>query len=59
MEKIIITIKTDNSAFEPDPNWELIRILREIADKLENEYSLEDINIMDINGNCVGKVEVK
>jgi hypothetical protein len=54
---ITITIKTGNAAFEPDPNYELARILKEIAKKLENGYDPEDISIMDINGNNVGEIK--
>ena len=59
MKKITITIETDNTAFDPDPNYELARILREIAEKLNNCINPEDINIMDINGNCVGNIETE
>jgi type II secretory pathway component PulF len=57
---ITITIKTGNAAFQDDnKNYELARILKEVVKKLENGYSLEDINIMDINGNCVGNIETE
>ena len=59
MEKIIITIETDNSAFDPDPGYELARILKQVSYCLENGRNPESINIMDINGNCVGRIEVK
>jgi hypothetical protein len=50
---IKIEIKTDNSAFEPDPNWEVARILRHLADLLNAGHD-GDIPLKDINGNMVG-----
>lgn len=58
MKEIKITIKTANSAFEEDNLYpELTRILRKLADLTEEEYIPSCL--MDINGNKVGKVEVK
>jgi hypothetical protein len=57
---ITITIKTGNAAFQDgNKNYELARILKEVVKKLENGYDPEDIYIMDINGNNVGKMEEK
>lgn len=56
MEKITITIKTGNSAFEENVSGEVARILRGLADKLEN-YHQQPTKLMDINGNKVGTVE--
>ena len=52
VSKVEITIETDNDAFQPAPNIELARILREIAINLE--YNAEREIIRDINGNTVG-----
>jgi hypothetical protein len=60
MDKITITINTTNSAFDPEnngQNYEIARILREIADCFDKDYSI--INVMDINGNCVGSIETE
>lgn len=56
---IIITIKTDNAAFDntDDPctrQNEIARILRELADEFENGG--EPSALRDINGNTVGRV---
>lgn len=56
MEKIIIEIDTVNSAFEGCEQNEVARILRKLADDLEN-YN-EPKTLSDINGNKVGKVEI-
>ena len=58
MREIKIAIKTTNSAFEEDNLYpELTRILRKLANSIEEEYIPSCL--MDINGNKVGKVEVK
>ena len=58
MESININILTVNDAFEGDYlNYELARILRDLANKVEDNnipYYLHDIN-----GNRVGIVEVE
>lgn len=56
MESININIITVNEAFD-DSNYELARILSELADDIRNNnipYYLHDIN-----GNRVGVVEVE
>lgn len=50
-----ITIKTGNDAFLKNYEGEVSRILREIADKIEEGYWKESFN--DINGNKVCTVE--
>ena len=52
MGKHSFIIRTDNAAFDEDPNAETARILRKIADKIENGE--EPVSILDINGNRVG-----
>jgi hypothetical protein len=47
-----VLIKTDNAAFEDGRDAELARILREIADGLDEGVSAG--NVRDINGNTVG-----
>lgn len=52
-----IEIETGNAAFEDDRNMELARILRQIAERLENG---EDAGrVLDINGNKVGSFEIE
>lgn len=61
MKSIKITInQMGNAAFvdHPEgPEGEVARILREIADKVEAGRT--SIGAIDINGNSVGKVEIK
>lgn len=55
MERINISIETTNSAFY-DSNYELARILRDLAEKFEG--GITPNKIKDINGNVVGQVDV-
>jgi hypothetical protein len=59
---ISIKVKTDNAAFEDSPCAEVARILRDLADKLENfaprgGLPKEPCNLRDINGNTVGHIK--
>ena len=59
----ILKIKTGNEAFSPDPTHEIVRILRDTAQKIEF-YGLEGMlrmtgTLMDTNGAAVGKVTYK
>lgn len=45
---------TCGAAFEDDPNTELARIFRELADRCENGKLIGPI--LDINGNTVGRI---
>lgn len=48
-----VKIRTGNSAFKgPEGKYELARILREIAEKLETGKTGD--HVMDVNGNKVG-----
>ncbi len=54
---VTITIKTGNAAFEGDNmNYEIARILRNLAEKIENDNMPS--KLMDINGNKVGTIEI-
>lgn len=57
---ITITINTDNSAFEYDPQSEVGRILRKTAKQIEDNglLSSDDMPCIDFNGNKVGKITV-
>lgn len=53
-------IDTDNDAFTPEPNAELARILRAIADKVEGgEWLGQFLTVFDANGNDVGRYALK
>lgn len=65
MDSITITIKTDNAAFarEHEPELpeavELVRILRDVANKIEDRWwvDFDDPHpIFDCNGNHVGEI---
>jgi len=58
MERIVITIKTGNAAFEESRAAETARILRDLADRFE-AYGLCDPKLRDINGNTCGQVEIQ
>lgn len=50
-----VKIETGNAAFsDGNRNYEIARILRELADKLEHGH--EPATVRDINGNTVGTV---
>lgn len=53
-----IQFKTDNAAFEDSPASEVARILREVADKIEDGASFEG-RVRDCNGNTIGSFELK
>jgi len=57
MKVVVITIKTDNAAFDGAPGTELARILRALAENIEHEDYPERLS--DINGNPVGRVETR
>lgn len=53
-----LTIDTGNAAFEDEgKGCEIARILRAIADKVEN--GAESGKAVDLNGNTVGRFEVE
>lgn len=58
MAQITITINTSNEAFETHAEWELARILRELAKGIEGGSIDDDIKLRDINGNEVGQLTV-
>jgi hypothetical protein len=51
-----LTINLENDAFSPEPEPEVARILRVIADKLEENpgYPMYQ-TVFDVNGNDVGR----
>lgn len=51
-----VKFDTDNAAFEDDPSYEIARILRGIAARVESgEDCSHYLTILDINGNSVGR----
>ena len=66
-QKITITITTGNSAFadggvddnEPGPGQEVGRILRRVADDLQEDTANGDRILRDYNGNRCGTVRIR
>jgi hypothetical protein len=48
-----LELTCDNAAFEGDPSVEIARIIRDLADSLDQGEL--DVVLRDINGNRVGK----
>ena len=60
--KATITINMDNAAFEELPSIELARILQKLAEHIsgyELVYAPETYTLKDINGNTVGKMQIR
>lgn len=56
---VTIQIHTESAAFDaPFGHSETARILRQLADRLENHEIDGESRIADINGNCVGRALV-
>lgn len=53
-----IEFETDNDAFEDSLTSEVARILREIANKIENGDDLGGGSVKDVNGNTIGSWEL-
>jgi hypothetical protein len=51
--KLIIEINLDNAAFNPDPQDEVQRILKQYLSRIEMGIP-SNMNLRDINGNTVG-----
>jgi hypothetical protein len=58
MSELTIEMNLDNAAFEGDPAPEITRILRQLADKIEERGIYDEILLRDINGNRVGKAVI-
>lgn len=58
MIMVKIEFETTNAAFEQAPAWESARILRQIAEWLENGERLGGGPIFDVNGNRIGHWEM-
>lgn len=57
MKCVKLKIEMENQAFSEEPNYEVSRILKELADKIENR-GIDTYVLHDINGNSVGEFEV-
>jgi len=59
MAHVEIKIDVGNSAFKPDMNFELARILSYVAHKLQDDVVFAPFPLMDLNGNTVGMISIK
>jgi len=57
MERIQITIRTANAAFAEAPATEIARILKTLAQNLEDGH-VDSLPLHDFNGNNVGSFDV-
>lgn len=56
-QRLTLNIETGNAAFEEAGEaFELARILRKAADKIESGYT--EFKLLDSNGNSVGRVDL-
>jgi hypothetical protein len=54
--KFVLEIQCDNDAFAENPNNEVVRLLHEVANRLEKDgHSCG--GLVDYNGNSVGRFE--
>lgn len=56
-ERIIITIETENAAFDDEPVGEVVRILRHLAARFASDGQFP--TVCDANGNTCGSVRVE
>lgn len=63
MSEFVLTVSLDNDAFTGDATPELVRILSDVAGKLESwgadNYRNSTGSIVDVNGNRVGGFVVR
>jgi hypothetical protein len=57
--KAKIEIELGNDAFQPSAGPELARILRNLAQDLDDYPDAIEIGVMDANGNSVGHFEIE
>jgi len=58
--RVRIEIRCDNEAFEPYAGTEVARILRQIADEMQDDILPDtEQRLRDINGNTVGTLKVQ
>lgn len=59
MSTVVIAIETGNAAFEDNPGPEIVRILRRLAERIENldmPEAGEFFRLFDRNGGVVGEM---
>ena len=56
-EHITIRIETGNAAFEDSPTGEIARLLRDLADRFEQD-GIPPSTLHDLNGNFCGEVQI-
>ncbi len=57
MESVTITIRTGNESFQPEPSREVARILRHLADRIDEQDERDwPEHAIDFNGNRVGEI---
>lgn len=61
MKRIVITIDMKHDAIATNPTWEISELLSLIADRVEcgGVDCLNDLTLIDSNGNTVGKSVIK
>ena len=52
--KLLIEITMNNAAFDPNPELEVSRILRDYSNRIVESSDIVIMNLRDINGNKVG-----
>lgn len=59
--KFNLYVNCDNAAFDSNPAPEVVRILREVAQQIEDAGEVPDMfkTIRDVNGNDVGRYALK
>ncbi|WKV22110.1 hypothetical protein Phage2-1_00110 [Achromobacter phage 2-1] len=55
MKKLELEIEGGNAAFEDEPQREVARILRDLAERIELTGLPSYVPLFDVNGNRVGK----
>ena len=57
--KFVLNLNCVNDVFQPDPRLEISRILRDVADQLDNGETADYFRtIFDANGNDVGRFKI-
>lgn len=55
-----LSITCENEAFGSEPELEIVRILRDLADRIEHGFDLDTcVDLRDYNGNTVGQTSLK
>ena len=52
--RVEIKINMDNAAFDENEGVELARILRKLANCVDNDLHVDEVHLRDVNGNTVG-----